>query len=117
MPHLQLTTLEKDGWELLENKSPLPSNISQLIKLTIAAVSPLDFEKTEIRSVSHHDLWVEITELKDAGFIGTLKSGIEHEIPFKDGSTFNLGDQIYFEAKHIMGTRNLTSSQTQSPSA
>lgn len=116
MLHLQLTTLEKDGWELLENQSPLTPNIGQLIKLTIAVVSPLDFDKIEIRSVSHHDLWAEITEIKDDGFIGTLKSALEHEIPLKDGSSFNLGDQIYFEARHIQTTRTI-SSQNQSPSA
>lgn len=107
MQHLSLTTLEKDGWELLENEKPLSPQLGELCKITIASISPLDFEKSEpIRSVLHHDLWVEITAIHQSGFLGTLKSKLESEIPFKDGSTFEIGDQIYFEARHIQTLRN-----------
>lgn len=100
--------LEKNGWELLMNdKNNLPAKIGDVVKIIVVTVSPLDYENNRpITSVSHESLWVEVKKITDKKYAGILRTKPSHEMKIKDGTEFNIGDEISFDEKNIVNIRN-----------
>lgn len=98
--------LQKNGWSLLVNENALlKPSIGDLAKIELEILSPLDFDKQTISSVSHEPLWIEIAEIQADGLSGILKTLPTHDLELKDGTKFALGDQIFIREKNILAIR------------
>lgn len=110
MEHFNTSNLDlkKDGWELSVNgqKELLQAKPGDIVKIAIAVLSPMDFEdEGPAQSAIHVPVWVEIEKLQDDGFVGKLKTKPGHEMQVKDGTAFEVGDEIFFKNQNILAIR------------
>lgn len=110
MEHFNTSNLDlnKDGWELSVNgqKELLQAKPGDIVKITIAVLSPMDFEdEGPARSAIHVPVWAEIEKLQDGGFVGKLKTQPAHALRIKNGKEFHIGDEIFFTRQNIMAVR------------